>query len=149
LLQLKISFASTSSLVETAISRGVSWALTVRTFHHGAFSRIPDAAIDVTGVLSGDWGEIWPFFIWGDFNDDGRPDFVIRRSATEWNIFCSTTDGRWFAPKPALAFETPLEGNLEVRDINGDGRSDLIFRPKDDARMFIFLSQSQRTKGNP
>ena len=66
-----------------------------------------------------------------------------------WNIFCSTTDGRWFAPKPALAFETPLEGNLEVRDINGDGRSDLIFRPKDDARMFIFLSQSQRTKGNP
>jgi hypothetical protein len=54
LLQLKISFASASSLVETAISRGVSWALTIRTFHHGAFSRIPDAALDVTGVLSGD-----------------------------------------------------------------------------------------------
>ncbi len=87
LLEFKTSITSASGLVETALSHGLDWSLTIRSFHHGAFSRSPDASVPVTMVLPAEVLAGWPIFIQGDFNGDGRPDLLVRRSETQWNIF--------------------------------------------------------------
>jgi hypothetical protein len=96
----------------------------------------------------------WPFFIYGDFNGDGRPDLAVQRSSDQWEIFFSTADGRWFDSQPDLEFTMPTQGYFarryfEISDLNGDGRSDIVLRDRDDPRIFIFLTQPQITKGNP
>jgi hypothetical protein len=149
LVEPKIAVFSVDSLVEMVLSQGADLALTVRSFNHGAFSRSPDAVIATKGILSLEQLGGWPIFICGDFNGDGRPDLVVRRSTSQWNIFSSTKDGRWFAPQPAMTFETPMEGYVEVQDLNGDGRADVILWAWNDPRVFILLAPSPRRKGNP
>jgi hypothetical protein len=148
LVEVKISVTSASSVMEMAFTRGVEMALTIRSFNHGSFSRSQDASIPMTAIMSLESLGEWPFFICGDFNGDGHPDLVVRRSPSQWNIFFSTSDGRWFNPQPALTFETPMEGYFEIGDLNGDGRADIVLRRRDDPRIFIFSSQLQR-KNNP
>jgi hypothetical protein len=150
LLELKASIMSADGAIEAMLSRGMNWELAIRTFQNGAFSHNPDASIAVTGMMTGGPWEQWPsFFISGDFNGDGRPDFVVRRSAKEWDIFFSTKDGSWFERQPSLKFDAPVEGRLGLLDLNGDGRTDIISQASDDPRIFLFLSQPQPTKGNP
>jgi hypothetical protein len=141
-LQPKTVFASSSGLMEMLLSHGVDWWVTVRSFHQGAFSSDPDASVPVTIIL-GDWTEFgtFPICIRGDFNGDGRPDLLVRRSETQWHIFFSTTDGRWFAPQPALTFDAPARGYFEIQDLNGDGLADIIWHEPDEARLTIFMSR--------
>jgi len=89
----------------------------------------------------------WPLFILGDFNGDGRPDFLFRRSETQWNVFFSAADGRWFEPQPALTFDAPRNGSIEINDLNGDGLSDIIWREPENSRLTIFMSPSRRLVG--
>jgi hypothetical protein len=147
LLKLESTVTSVSSALEMALTRGREWALTIRRFNHGAFSRNPDTALVTTVGMSAELGDEWPLFICGDYNGDGRPDFAVRRATSQWNVFVSTDDERWFAPQPAMIFETPMQGYFEINDLNGDGRSDLVLRSNDDPRIFIFLSQSTQSKG--
>jgi hypothetical protein len=154
LLEPDVMIISMSSLVDLALSRGVDVALTIRSFHHGAFSRGADASVPLTVLLSWYGSRQWPFFIRGDFNGDGRPDLVIQRSSTRWDIFFSTNDGRWFQPQPAMTFEIPMPGYFERRyfeiaELNGDGRSDIVSHDLDDPRLFIFLTQPNPQKVNP
>jgi hypothetical protein len=150
LLELKSNFTSVSGAVETALSHGLDWALTIRSFKQGAFSRSPDASFPVTGILSVGGSEEWPIFIEGDFNGDGRPDLLLRRSETHWNIFCSTKDGGWFATQPAMTFEAPARGSFDIKDINSDGLPDIIWQEPDESRYSIFMSPPRGTKGlNP
>ena len=149
LLELKSAFTSASSVVEALVSHGLEWALTIREFHKGAFSRNPDAAIPLTLLLSIQQLRQWPLFIYGDFNGDGRPDFVVQRSTTQWNIFFSTTDGQWFASQPSMTFETPIPGYFEMKDLNGDGRSDIVLRGLDEPTMYIYLTQDGAMGRNP
>lgn len=150
LLELKSTFVSLRGALETALSHGLDWALTIRLFHDGGFSRNPDVSVPVTGILPGEVLHGWPVFIQGDFNGDGRPDLLFRRSETQWNIFFSTTDGRWFAPEPAMTFDTPASGTIEIQDLNGDGLSDIIWREPDGHRLAIFMSPIHPAKGkNP
>jgi hypothetical protein len=90
--------------------------------------------------------EQWPFFICGDFNNDGRPDFVVRRSTAQWDILFSTTDRSWFASRPAMSLETSMPGYFEMSDLNGDGRSDIVLREVDGPRMAVFLTRTVRDK---
>ena len=147
LLELKASVASSSGILETALSHGLDWSLTIRSLHRGAFPGSPDASAAVTTILSSEVSREWPIFIQGDFNGDGRPDLLVRGSGIRWNIFLSTTDGRWFAPQPAMTFEAPGHGYFEIKDLNGDGLSDLIWHEPDGPRLSIFLSPLRAAKG--
>jgi len=150
LLELKSAVITTGGLVDTLLSHGVDWSLTIRSFHDGVFSRSPDASVPVTTVLPAEALRDWPIFIQGDFNGDGRPDLVVRRSDTQWNVFFSTTDGRWFEPQPALTFDVPAHGYIEIKDLNGDGLSDIVWHEWDKPNLSIFMSPSRRaTAKNP
>jgi len=154
LLEPDVMIVSASSLVDLALSRGMDVALTIRSFHHGAFSHNPEASVPLTVNLSWYGSRQWPLFIYGDFNGDGRPDLVVQRSSTQWAIIFSTNDGHWFQPLPAMTFEIPMPGYFERRyfdiaDLNGDGRSDIVSHDLDDPRIFIFLTQPNHPKVNP
>ena len=146
LVEVSSVVMSANGVVEMALSRGVDLELTIRTFHQRAFSRSPDAAIPLKSMLSLEGFKQWPLFVCGDFNGDGRADFMVQRSPTQWNIFSSTADGHWFAPQPTMSFETPLPGSLKIKDLNGDGRSDIIVQAWDEPSLSIFMMQPQ-TKG--
>jgi hypothetical protein len=157
LLEFKTTITSASSLLEMALSLGLDCTLTIRSFGQGAFSSRPDAAISAKAIVAVDDMTQWPVFVHGDFNGDGRPDFVVQRSTDQWNILFSAEDGRWFTTQPAMTFETQMRGYFETDELNGDGRSDIVLRSWEDPRVFIFLSthggvgkegeaSSQRTK---
>ncbi|MGA2244709.1 MAG: VCBS repeat-containing protein [Verrucomicrobiota bacterium] len=146
LLEMKTSLASPSRLVEMLLSRGIDWSLTIRTFRQGAFSRSPDASLPVTGILPSEILGDWPFLIQGDFNGDGRLDLLVRRSETEWNVFLSSSDGRWFAPQPAFTFNVPPHGYMEIKDLNGDGPSDIIWHEWDQPRLSLFMPPREQLK---
>jgi hypothetical protein len=150
LLELKTALISESGLLETALSHGFDWALTIRPFQHGVFSRSPAASVPVRTSLLSEFSLEWPVFIQGDFNGDGRPDLLVRGLGTRWNIFLSTTDGRWFAPQPAMTFDAPGHGYFEINDLNGDGLADIIWHEPAEHRLSIFMSPSRPAKGrNP
>jgi hypothetical protein len=153
LLEFKPGLASASGLVETVLSHGLDCSLTIRSFHHGVFASSPDASVAVKIILA-DWGEFgsFPICLQGDFNGDGRPDLLVRRSETQWNIFFSTNDGRWFAPQPAMTFDASARGYYYyvTEDLNGDGLSDIIWHEVEEHRLSIFMSPPRPAKGrNP
>jgi len=154
LLEPKTVVFSPNGLLEMALSHTVDWSLTIRSFHSGrGFSGDSDASVTVTTLMTlEDLGE-WPICIQGDFNHDGRPDLLVRRSETQWNVLFSTTDPArrdWFAPQPALTFTAPTHGHLEINDLNSDGQADIIWHEPDEHRLSIFMSPPLPPKGkNP
>jgi hypothetical protein len=147
LLEFDYGLASASGILQRVLSHGLDCSLTVRAFHQRAFSGRPDASVPVTMILSAQILDDWTTFIQGDFNGDGRPDLLVRRSDTQWNIFFSTPDGRWFVPLPAMTFHTPVSGYIEIKDLNGDGRSDVIWHDPAKHGLTIFLSPPRPPKG--
>lgn len=144
LLEFNTRFATASGLLDTAISHGLNWLLTVRPFRNGYFSASPEASVPVKlmapyTVLTG-----WNIFITGDFNADGRPELLIRRSDTQWQVFFSTADGSWFNPQPALKFEAAARGYPEIRDLNADGRADILWHEPEAHRLSVFLTPPAR-----
>ncbi len=150
LLEPTTVFSSSGALMEMMLSRGIYGSLTIRSFHRGAFSRSPDASVPVTFLLTMEQLTAWPFCIQGDFNGDGRPELLIQRSETLWNIYFSTTDKHWFAPEPAMTFNAPARGYFEIKDLNGDGLADIICYEVDNSNLSIFMSPPRPAKGkNP
>ena len=149
LVELATTMTSASSLLDMALSGGLECALTIRSFNGATFSGNPDATIPIRTIMPiVTFAPVEDlnyelFFLCGDFNADGRPDLIVKRATSQWSIFFSTADGRWFAPQPAATFDTQMQGNFEIKDLNGDGRSDIILRAWDDARIFVGVSQAK------
>lgn len=146
LLEFNTMVISADGLIKTALSHGLDWTLTVRPYRNGAFARLPEASIPVTMVMPAEVVSGWTIVIEGDFNGDGRPDLLVRRTDTQWNIFPSTTNGTWFAHQPAMTFETPVSGVMDVQDLNGDGLSDIVWHDYDHHTLTIFMSPSRPAK---
>jgi len=104
--------------------------------------------VPVTGILPSEVLAGWPFLVQGDFNGDGRLDLLVRRSDTQWNIFLSTTNGHWFESQLAMTFDVPTHGYIEIKDLNGDGLSDIIWHEWDKPNLSIFMSPPRQAKGN-
>jgi len=172
LVRLKTAVTSASSLLEMFASRGVDWALTIRTYHApgrarasaspkpaplgvdaanaAGFPRSADVSLGLRSMLPLDQGPQGLFLLDGDFNGDGRLDLLVKRSATQWDLLLSSAGRSWFDAKPAFTFEIPEDGEMAIRDLNRDGLSDLVQLPWEQASVLIFLSQPRRNEGrNP
>ncbi|HEY5910401.1 MAG TPA: VCBS repeat-containing protein [Verrucomicrobiae bacterium] len=145
LATLKTAVSSASGVADMVLSGSVEFALTIRTFNQGFFSRSPDASIPLTTMVPVELAMSELLLIDGDFNGDGRTDALVRRSSTQWNVILSSARD-WFAPKPALSLEVPNDGNFLIRDFNADGLADLVVQAWDEPTLFIFLSQPQPGK---
>jgi len=142
MMTLKNAVISKNTVVEMIFTKGVDWTLTVNAWKRGAFSKDQRGALNLTSTLPGEMGAQPLFRINGDFNRDGRPDLLVRRSAGQWNIYISAAGKEWFAPESAAALELPNDGYFEIRDLNRDRQSDLVVRSSQDSSLMIFLSRS-------
>jgi hypothetical protein len=92
--------------------------------------------------------DAWALFrVGGDFNGDGLQDVLVRRSPSQYDLYLNVCRAGRSGAGPALAFETPVEGTLTVRDLNGDGLADLVVQGLDDPRVVVFLSVPADRKG--
>jgi PAS domain-containing protein len=139
LLEPKMTILSPNSLLEAALSHEIQWSLSIRRFKQGRISNEPEALVPLKMLLSLEDLEDWPICIQGDFNRDGHPDLLVRRTETQWNIYLSTKDSRWFEPQPAFTFNAPVHGSLEITDLKGDGPADIVCREPNEYRISIFL----------
>jgi hypothetical protein len=140
LLEPKTTILSPNSLLEAALSHEIPWSLSIRTFKQGRISNEPEALVPLKMLLSLEDLAEWPICIHGDFNRDGHPDLLVRRTETQWNIYLSAKGGRWFEPQPAFTFNAPIHGSLEITDLNGNGSADIVWRESDEHRLSIFLT---------
>jgi hypothetical protein len=140
-------FTSKSDLVEMLLARGFECSVKIRSLHRRVFARNLDGSVPVRLILALDELTGWPFCIQGDFNGDGRPELLVRRSETQWNIYFSTKDGSWFKDQPAMTIEAPARGFFKIIDLNDDGLADIIWHDLDNPNLSIFMSPSRPAKG--
>ena len=46
-----------------------------------------------------------------------------------------------------MTFDEPAHGYIEIKDLNGDGMSDIIWHEPDEHRLSIFMSPFRSGKG--
>ena len=68
------------------------------------------------------------FDVTGDFNDDGRKDFVVRLQADRLDLFLSRPDGIGKEPDTTIPVDLPM-WRFSVADVNADGVSDIVVYP--------------------
>src|SRR5712692_4975474 len=92
-------------------------------------------------------GSITPYSAWnsavtGDFNGDGKTDYLINTSDAGWFVYLSNGDGT-FTYKSTLS---PYSAwyNPTLGDFNGDGNTDILINTSN-AGWFVYLSNGDGT----
>ncbi len=140
-----------SGLFEGGVRETVTRLMTARTLKHDIHVHLQDAngAFPVAPTVRGSFhlnienvparsGERFRRYqaseltnLTGDFDGDGIHDAVIHADPRGIAIFRGSMDG--FSSRPIMAAETQPHWRFAVDDIDGDGRSDLVFRWMDPA----------------
>jgi hypothetical protein len=142
MMELKAQLLSISSLVEAVVSKGLDWVLTIRQFKEGkGYSNQADFKMDITTMLPMSEQFAYSINFEGDFNTDGRPDLIIRRDMTNWNIYLSSLANGFYEKESKLQLETPEQGRMFVRELNSDGISDIYLIDYEKGRISVFLSE--------
>ncbi len=81
----------------------------------------------------------------GDFNGDGRKDLLVRSDKDEVSAFLFESPQAGFARKAGVVFRLGSEEgtDMAVRDLNGDGISDLMVYLHDKKQLAVFLSRGK------
>ncbi len=142
MIELKAQLLSVSSLVEAVVSKGLDWILTIRLFKEGkGYSNQADFEMDITTMLPVSEQFAYSINFEGDFNTDGRPDLIIRRDLTNWNIYLSSLANGFYEKESKLQLEAPEQGQMFVRELNSDGISDIYLIDYEKGRITLFLSE--------
>ncbi|MGB2809516.1 MAG: VCBS repeat-containing protein [Sedimentisphaerales bacterium] len=143
MIELKVQLLSASSLVEAIVSKGLDWVLSIRQFKKGkGYSNRADFKMDVTTMLPVSEQFADSINLDGDFNADGRPDLIIRRSQTQCDIYLSSLANGFYEKESKLQLQVPSEGRMSVEDFNSDGVSDIYLIDYDKGKITVFLSES-------
>jgi len=146
-LEMKNVSMSFRSLLEMVTSEGIDWTFAVRLFHPGTgYSRRADYNKDLTGILPILEGWEDTINLRGDFNGDGRPDLMIRRTPRRVDIYCSSRKGDLYSRTPAMRMGVPAKGLTIVGDYNGDAISDILI-DDEEGEITLFLSERSTKKG--
>lgn len=148
MIELKVRLLSASNLMEAIVSKGLDWILSVRLFKEGkGYSNRADFKMDVTTMLpiSEQFADSVNFD--GDFNADGRPDLIIRRTQTQCDIYLSSLANGFYEKESKLQLQVPAEGRMFVEDLNSDGISDIYLIDYEKGQVAVFLSESSKKKG--
>lgn len=148
MMELKVRLISASSIVEAIVSKGLDWVLTIRQFKEGkGYSNRADFKMDITTMLPISAQFADSINLDGDFNADGRPDLIIRRTQTQCDVYLSSLANGFYEKKSKLQLEVPAEGRVFVEDLNSDGISDIYLIDYEKGKVAVFLSESSRKKG--
>lgn len=136
-------------IIKNLLSNQVTIVTAIHLFRTNHYSIKPDFeektdyAIDLSdGIrLQG----VWPTLA-GDFTGDGHKDLLIARDRKVM-IYPKRQNGMLFA-KPFTQTELPTSPYLQVVDVNGDGKDDLIFyqkeSPVEKGQIFVLLNKGLR-----
>lgn len=81
----------------------------------------------------------------GDFNGDGKKDLLVRDDSDTISVYFFNSRETGFSARADLEFPCPEETDWwQIRDLNGDGISDLIVKLKGQDVFRIFISQGKR-----
>ena len=142
MIELKAQLLSVSSLMEAIVSKGLDWVLSIRQFKEGkGYSNQADFKMNITTMLPMSEGFAYSINFEGDFNTDGRPDLIIRRDMTNWNIYLSSLANGFYEKESKLQLEAPEQGQMFVRELNNDGISDIYLIDYEKGRITLFLSE--------
>ncbi|OPZ11995.1 MAG: FG-GAP repeat protein [candidate division BRC1 bacterium ADurb.BinA364] len=132
LIDIRFDAASVNSQIKTFLGKGLDGELRVHFFNPGeGFSRAPDVTTPIRLL-----GDPMTFLFHGlpkllfsaDFTGDGRPDLLIRDASSRLSLYPYDPKARRYAARAAAALELPgeLARDPLARDLNADGKSDLI-----------------------
>lgn len=141
LLEWEYKSRSVNTLLEVVMTKGIDWQLTMRLYDkQKGFPSRPDFRMDITTrlIMMDQHYDLVTFA--DDFNGDGRPDIITRRTPTQCNIYLSSPDG-FYHRRSHLQLDVPPKGWTFVKDLNSDGVSDIYMIDYQQGQITVFLSE--------
>ncbi len=115
-------------------SRGTDYERTVPVYFGGSLGWGPGDRLYSDQLIS----------LNGDFNGDGKKDLLVRDDGGNISVYFFNSKETGFSIRPDLEFACPEPIDWwQIRDLNGDGISDLIVKLKGQDLFRIFISQGK------